>query len=983
MDVGTYQQQTCLQALSTDVWPFLPGYDSPVTAKNTNEEAVGEEHVLDPAEEQIVSLATERLQDVAGVLGERWPDWPCIEFAPAAPPSLAHSVPLQRRIKPRHGVFHSSLSDSRPAFKIARICAPLVTETFLSNGFRQTHGKDWQVQWSGPGMLDSAFGCLGENQRVNHFPSSSELTRKDRLWTHFHRMAEQFGNDFDFVPESYVLPKQLDHFLSSYQNENRLWIVKPNASSQGKGIFLLRDLDELPINETSVVSHYIDKPLLIQGLKFDLRIYVLVTSFDPLRVYVYREGLTRFASSPYSTDKEHLQDLYRHLTNYSINKKAGNFVENQEVIADNYGHKWSLSALNKHLKCQGVDADLMWTRIMDLIIKTLLSVQPTLAQKTGDSAAYAWNCFELYGFDVLVDQDLKPWLLEVNLSPSMQADSPLDWQVKSAVLSDAFNIVGIPQVTRHDILTHRIRALMHGSANGQMGGAGQAAQTQHDEVHSVVQSEEDLTRWAYGCFDTAVDLDCLSEKHLKTLASSLREMQRCRNFIPLYPTQSTAKRYAPIMAGLGSKSGRNRGAASGTGTSQLSFLLAALLFGPKPIQSTKTMTKMQETSQVLLALSSSEKRCHVNLASKSEGCSEKKALPDSLIEDALKSNPAQSADVSQALWKLGTQVGSRLVLMEYLVRMSNICSCLTQHEKVESEFDRDLYEVLLAFQQQLRIFLRTSLQVKSQTSHEARPSSHDTTNNSTLMGKLVSTCKDCLSHLAESSSASRARSVSFSSAESRSKLVRHLPSTLVAEEMEEAVTQLTRLSVVDLEDILGGHHCASDVSAILQAYTAQRDAFPLSDTFSHENTCGLYARVMGMAGRLDMTRQRPLSALLQHLRSRQPSPHCKISRPDHFPNSIASEAGWPLQKDSLQHRTLETLKLPHVPLRTRSRSTPGLPGLGNKRTEFPLPPQPGRKSLEARRHKEGFSFQPHPVLKPNRSWKQLASPLSLGMDIEL
>merc|ERR1719393_806366 len=103
-------------------------------------------------------------------------------------------------------------------------------------------------------------------------------------------------------------------------------------------MFLLRDLKELPTGEddknSTVVSHYIDNPLLIQGLKFDLRVYVLVTGFEPLRAYVYREGLTRFASSPYSTAEEHLEDAYRHLTNYSINKSAHNFVENKEMKAD-------------------------------------------------------------------------------------------------------------------------------------------------------------------------------------------------------------------------------------------------------------------------------------------------------------------------------------------------------------------------------------------------------------------------------------------------------------------------------------------------------------------------------------------------------------------------------------------------------------------------------------------------------------------------
>lgn len=69
-----------------------------------------------------------------------------------------------------------------------------------------------------------------------------------------------------------------------------------------------------------MISNYVSNPLLINGHKFDLRIYVLVTSFDPLRIYVFKEGLARFASEPYNTSTGK-KSKYVHLTNYSINKK--------------------------------------------------------------------------------------------------------------------------------------------------------------------------------------------------------------------------------------------------------------------------------------------------------------------------------------------------------------------------------------------------------------------------------------------------------------------------------------------------------------------------------------------------------------------------------------------------------------------------------------------------------------------------------------
>ena len=79
----------------------------------------------------------------------------------------------------------------------------------------------------------------------------------------------------------------------------QFWISKPACSSQGKGIVIsnkFADLMDGKKNQVSIVSHYIANPLLIDGLKFDLRIYVALTSVSPLRIYMYEDGLTRFAT---------------------------------------------------------------------------------------------------------------------------------------------------------------------------------------------------------------------------------------------------------------------------------------------------------------------------------------------------------------------------------------------------------------------------------------------------------------------------------------------------------------------------------------------------------------------------------------------------------------------------------------------------------------------------------------------------------------
>ena len=111
---------------------------------------------------------------------------------------------------------------------------------------------------------------------------------------------------------------------------------------------MIDDISEIKTSESCVVSKYIPNPLLINGHKFDLRIYVLVTSYDPLRVYVFKEGLARFATEGYTSVRSK-KNKFVHLTNYSINKKSQkykNIDENDQ--RDDYGFKWGLTGLCKH-----------------------------------------------------------------------------------------------------------------------------------------------------------------------------------------------------------------------------------------------------------------------------------------------------------------------------------------------------------------------------------------------------------------------------------------------------------------------------------------------------------------------------------------------------------------------------------------------------------------------------------------------------------
>ena len=168
---------------------------------------------------------------------------------------------------------------------------------------------------------------------------------------------------------------------------------------------------------------------------------MVVTSYDPLRIYVYREGLVRFATEKYS--KDHNGSVYSHLTNYSINKKNENYHAGEDGQADDTGFKWSFSAFQQHFKELGIDVNLMWSKIYDVIIKSLLSIEEVTKNEIKKSNIGRGNCYELFGYDILLDNYLNPWLLEINLSPSLAFESPLDLKIKGNLIKDTFNLVGL------------------------------------------------------------------------------------------------------------------------------------------------------------------------------------------------------------------------------------------------------------------------------------------------------------------------------------------------------------------------------------------------------------------------------------------------------------------------------------------------------------------------------------------------------------
>ena len=291
---------------------------------------------------------------------------------------------------------------------------------------------------------------LNKYQRYNHFPICWQLGRKDNLYINYLKMQKKFKEDYNYMPFKYILPQDRDtvqEIMKEYNifNIKEIYIMKPLASTHGKGVRILTDPTTVPTK--GILEKYIYNPHLINRRKYDMRIYVLVTGFRPLKIYIYDNGIIRFCSEKYTTDAEKLNNNYIHVTNYSVNKALDILRKGEQEI--DFEIKWSLLALKGYFLEKKINFEPIWKRIKDIVIKTILSVFDLSTPALKSFKLTSCNLFELYGFDIILDNQLNPWLLEVNINPSLNCDMDIDTKVKSKLITDILNIIGLIPFT-HD-----------------------------------------------------------------------------------------------------------------------------------------------------------------------------------------------------------------------------------------------------------------------------------------------------------------------------------------------------------------------------------------------------------------------------------------------------------------------------------------------------------------------------------------------------
>lgn len=306
------------------------------------------------------------------------------------------------------------------------------------------------------------YDTLSDNERIfaikpwqiiNRIPRINVLCRKVPLAFLFQRMTREFPDLYNFLPQSFILPRQIRDFMQTRQmNPDKTYIIKPNGGSLGKGIVILEPGDRYPKEsdrktiengELAVAQEYIHSYLL-DNTKFDLRIYVLVASLSPLRIYVYEDGLARFCSEPANT-----KSIYSRLTNVTLNKQNPNLRR-----------IWRISRLITEtfaiLEEKGVDINRLWKKIDKTILLSLFSCYGHLVKAESELCPFAGysRCFQILGYDILLGEDLNPHILEINYRPSLEFYRPIERRMKAAMIRDAI-LLGAPMNEVQNIIKSR------------------------------------------------------------------------------------------------------------------------------------------------------------------------------------------------------------------------------------------------------------------------------------------------------------------------------------------------------------------------------------------------------------------------------------------------------------------------------------------------------------------------------------------------
>lgn len=288
-------------------------------------------------------------------------------------------------------------------------------------GYQETvfnaSSTDWSIMWAHDYPYNAIKTIDFKNglkpcQRVNHIPGCGYITNKVDLST----------TRLKYIPRAFKLPQQKKDLLQyANEHENKMFVHKHNQHRHIR----VRRLEEINFDDSeNFVQEYIGNPLLVDGYKFDIGVYSIITSIDPLRVHYYSgDILFRFCPVKYypfdpdNVDKYIVGDDY--LPIWKVPSLSQYYNKQKHGMRDSF---------NLYMKSQGRNPERIWTQIEESIRLMMYDKEKQLVdvlKRYKDKR----NFFELMRIDFIVDDDLNVFS---KLHPSVHLKVKLSYQINSS-----------------------------------------------------------------------------------------------------------------------------------------------------------------------------------------------------------------------------------------------------------------------------------------------------------------------------------------------------------------------------------------------------------------------------------------------------------------------------------------------------------------------------------------------------------------------
>ncbi|KAG5678331.1 hypothetical protein PVAND_008016 [Polypedilum vanderplanki] len=386
-------------------------------------------------------------------------------------------------------------------------------------GYQMVDGTNekWNLMWSIEYPYDKFPHIIknmtfSKDQKLNHFPGINYLTNKRSLSTS--TISKYILPGFR-IPEDKI---KFENFAES--NPMKKYVVK-NYGNGGVKLVTIDEIKYMNLGESKFIQVFMDNPFLVEGHAFDIGVYVLITSLDPLVIYRFKsECLFRFCSEPYQPFNSN--NTRKYVVGYD--KLHIWNMRSFEKISNDYSH---LKLFENYFKSKGQNVNKLWNTIDEAIVMTILQMYKSMHYQFEKECNF-YNCtndnfFELLRFDFMIDVKANVYLMEVNMSPNLTPAKP-EYERNSAqyeqVIYNTLRIIGFEgyQLFKEDYL--------------------HSPMTSRNQNLAVNMETCKICQNSCSLLSCNVCTNCMSYDFIEVLHKINREHQNRGEFKRIFPTNS-------------------------------------------------------------------------------------------------------------------------------------------------------------------------------------------------------------------------------------------------------------------------------------------------------------------------------------------------------------------------------------------------------------------------------------------------------------